>query len=59
MSFAPAGSVAVPVTAIDVPSTRVAPMLTMVGLGFTLATLIVCEAVLLPPSSSLAVSRIS
>ena len=38
----PAGSVAVPLTVIEVPSTSVAPMLTMVGLGATLATLIVC-----------------
>ena len=60
MSLAPAGSVALPVTVIAVPSTRVAPMLAMLGLGASVGHADrLRRRCALPPSSSLTVSLIS
>ena len=52
MSFSPAGSAALPLTATLVPSTRTAPTLTIDGVGAALFTLMVCSAEAEPPSSS-------
>ena len=59
VSFEPAGSVALDVTIIDVPSIRVELIESIEDAGLALATLIVWLVVADPPSSSLTVNWMS